>query len=126
MSAPILTMSQQEFERAALIRKVLERRLTQSKAAELLGLSLRQVERLCRKYRIAGPAALASGKRGKASNRKLSVEVREAALALVRARYSDFGPTLAVEKLVEVHGQCVSRETLRRWMTEAGLWVPRA
>lgn len=126
MSAPILTMSHQEFERAALIRKVHERRLTQSKAAELLGLSLRQVERLCRKYRTAGPAALASGKRGRASNRKLSVEVREAALALVRARYSDFGPTLALEKLVEIHGQCVSRETLRRWMTEDGLWVPRA
>jgi hypothetical protein len=44
---------------------------------------------------------------------------------LVRARYSDFGPTFALEKLVEVHGLTVSRETLRGWMVEDGLWQPR-
>jgi len=60
MSAPVLTMSKQEFERAVLLRKVLDKRLTQHKAAEILGLSLRQVERLCRRCRTAGPAALAS------------------------------------------------------------------
>lgn len=49
-------MSQREFERAALLRKVHERRLTQAKAAELLGLSLRQVERLYRRYRCGGPS----------------------------------------------------------------------
>jgi len=49
------------------LRKVLDKRLTQCKAAEILGLSLRQVERLCRRYRTAGPAALASRRRGRAS-----------------------------------------------------------
>jgi len=60
MSAPVLTMSKQEFERAVLLRKVLDKRLTQHKAAEILGLSLRQVERLCRRCRTARPAVLAS------------------------------------------------------------------
>jgi transposase len=124
MSAAILTMSQREFERAALMRKIHEQRLTQAKAAELLGLSLRQVERLYRRYRTGGPGALVSGKRGRASNRRLPVEQREATLAIVRARYRDFGPTLAWEKLGELHGVHVSRETLRHWMTEDGLWVP--
>ena len=56
MSAPVLTMSKHEFERAVLLRKVHEKRLPQRKAAELLKLSLRQVERLCRSYREQGPA----------------------------------------------------------------------
>ncbi len=126
MTAAILTMSAREFERAALMRKIDERRLTQVKAAELLRLSVRQVERLYRRYRLGGPGALASQKRGRASNRRAPAEQREAALAIVRARYSDFGPTLAWEKLGELHGVHVSRETLRHWMTEDGLWVPHA
>jgi hypothetical protein len=47
MSVPVLTMSKHEFERAVLLRKVHDKRLTQRKAAEVLQLSLRQVERLC-------------------------------------------------------------------------------
>ncbi|TIR63589.1 MAG: ISNCY family transposase, partial [Mesorhizobium sp.] len=37
----------------------------------------------------------------------------------------DFGPTLAAEKLAEDHGVTVSRETLRKWMAEAGIWLQR-
>lgn len=126
MSAPVLTMSKREFERAVLMRRVHEGRLTQAAAATLLGLSQRQTERLYQKYRTAGPSALASRKRGRPSNRRIPGERRNAVLELVRARYSDFGPTLAREKLLECHGVGVSTETLRKWMTEDGLWVPRA
>jgi transposase len=126
MSAPVLTMSKHEFERAVLLRKVHEKRLTQRKAAEVLQLSLRQVERLCQRYRTEGPASLASRRRGRASNHQLPVSLRASVLEVVRGRYADFGPTLAREKLVECHGLQVSRETLRKWMTEDGLWVPHA
>jgi hypothetical protein len=44
----------------------------------------------------------------------------------VQSRYADFGPTLAAEKLHEQHGLQVSVETLRRWMIEVELWVPRS
>jgi transposase len=120
------TMSARELNRFAVLGRVIERRLTQRRAAAQLGLSLRQVERLCRALRSEGAAGLASRKRGRPSNRKLPEAVREQALGLVRARYADFGPTLACEKLTEQHGVGVSRETLRRWMIEAGLWVPRS
>jgi hypothetical protein len=43
----------------------------------------------------------------------------------VRERYADFGPTLAAEKLAEQDGLTVSRETLRNWMSGAGLWLSR-
>jgi transposase len=119
-------MSAKELDRLEVLGRVVERRLTQRQAAEQLGLSRRQVERLCRALRADGAAGLVSRKRGRPSNRKLPAAVRAHALELVRARYADFGPTLACEKLAEQHGVAVSRETLRHWMIDAGLWVPRA
>ena len=124
--AETLTMSAKELDRLEIIGRVVERRLTQRTAADRLGLSLRHVERLCRAFRRHGAAGLVSRKRGHPSNRKLAEAGREQAVDLVRGHYSDFGPTLACEKLTEQHGFTLSRETLRRWMTEAGLWVPRA
>jgi len=46
-------------------------------------------------------------------------------LAILREWYWDFGPTLAAEKLREVHGITLGRETLRLLMIEAGLWLDR-
>ena len=121
-----LTMSAEELDRLEIIGRVIERRLTQRNAADQLGLSLRHVERLCRALRTDGAAGLVSRSRGRPSNRRLSAALRERALELIRDRYSDFGPTLACEKLAELHGLGMSRETLRQWMIEAGLWIPRS
>ena len=107
-----LTMSAKELNRLEILGRVLERRLTQTQAAQQLGLSVRQVERLCRKLRVEGPRGLVSQKRGRVSNRRLPSELRERTLRLVQSCYSDFGPTLAAEKLRECHGVIVSVETL--------------
>ncbi len=121
-----LTMSGKELNRLEVLGRVLERRLTQAQAAEQLGLGVRQVERLCRRLRIEGPRGLVSKKRGRTSNRMLADDLRRRAVDLVASRYSDFGPTLAAEKLLDIHDVAVSVETLRRWMIDAELWVPRA
>jgi hypothetical protein len=47
-------------------------------------------------------------------------------MALVCERYADFGPTLACDKLAECHCIWLAKETVRRWMRDAGLWIPRA
>jgi hypothetical protein len=39
--------------------------------------------------------------------------------------WRDFGPTFASEQLEKRHGITVSKETLRKWMIEAGLWRSR-
>jgi transposase len=119
-------MSTRELDRLEVLGRVVERRLRQRQAAEQLGLGLRQVERLCRALREQGAAGLVSRKRGRAGNRRLPAAVREQAVDLVRARYADFGPTLACEKLRELHGVGVSLETLRQWMIAEGVWIPRA
>ncbi len=46
-------------------------------------------------------------------------------LSIIRDRYADFGPTLAREELRECHGIPLAKETVRRLMTDAGLWIPR-
>jgi hypothetical protein len=58
-------MSRKEIDRMEVVRRVLERRLSQVKAAELIGLSTRQVRRLSTAYEQLGPTALASRKRGR-------------------------------------------------------------
>ncbi|SIT49827.1 transposase (fragment) [Paraburkholderia ribeironis] len=66
-----------------------------------------------------------SGKRGRAGNHQLPAGKAQRALALIRERYADFGPTLAREKLRECHGIELVVETVRTLMIAAGLWVPR-
>ncbi|MEM7495023.1 MAG: hypothetical protein AAF471_02570 [Myxococcota bacterium] len=63
-----------------------------------------------------------SKRRGKPGNNRISHDVHQRVVQLIRDRYSDFGPTLACEKLSELHDIHVSRETLRKWMRDAGLW----
>lgn len=52
-------------------------------------------------------------------------DLAERALRIIRERYADFGLTLACEKLAEVHGLYLAKETVRKLMTQAGLWIPR-
>src|SRR3954469_14525183 len=130
----VVLMSKAELSRVDTLARVDRGELPVAGAASLLGLSPRQVFRLLARFRAEGASGLASRRRGRARNprlpgrpssRRLPAAVREAALAVVRERYADFGPTLAAEKLEELHDIRLSRETLRQWMSEAGLWVPR-
>jgi transposase len=125
MPTALVTMNPTELERLALMRRIAERRTTQREAATQLGLTVRQVERLYAAFKRDGAAGLMSKKRGAPSNRKLDGAYREMVLGIVRERYADFGPTLACEKLVELHGLSPSVETLRKWMLDDGLWVTR-
>ena len=121
-----VTLSRKELDRLEILTRLVERRLTQRQAGELLGVSERQARRLHRAFKAQGAAALASKRRGRPSHRRLPEQIRRQALELIRERYSDFGPTLAQEKLVERDGLKVSVETLRLWMIEAGIWLPRS
>src|SRR5271168_1838420 len=118
-------MSDRELGRLEVLRDLDQRRLTTPAAAQLLGLERRQVYRLLKAYRAEGAAGLISKRRGCPSNRRKPEELRTEALAIIRERYWDFGPTLAAEKLREVHGLSLGRETLRLWMIEAGIWADR-
>src|SRR4051794_41982035 len=116
----VVLMSKAELSRFDSLARVDRGELPVAGAASLLGLSPRQVFRLLRRFRAEGAAGLASRRRGRPSNRRLPAAVREAALAAVRERYADFGPTLAAEKLAELHDVRLSPETPRQGVSEAG------
>src|ERR1700676_2322426 len=118
-------MSDGELTRLEVLRGLDQRRLTITAAAQLLGLERRQVFRLLKAYRTEGRAGLISKRRGRPSNRRKPKAVRTKALAIIRERYWDFGPTLAAEKLGELHGIVLGRETVRNWMIADGLWLDR-
>jgi hypothetical protein len=121
----VVSMSRQEFGRLEVLLQVQSGRLRVADACALIGLRRRQVFRLLRGLQQDGAASLLSKRRGKPGNHHLPAEVRSLALSIVHERYSDFGPTLAAEKLAAHHGCSVSRETLRVWMIADGLWIDR-
>ena len=96
--------------------------MTQKKGVEALGLSVRQIRRLRKKYEEKGAAGL---RRGKPSNNRLLAENRQQAIDLLHSLYADFGPTFAHEKLVEAHGLQLSAGSVRQIMISEKLWVPR-
>jgi hypothetical protein len=121
----VITMSRNELTRLRVLIDVADGRLSVADATGLIGVGRRQVYRLLDGFRAGGPDGLISRKRGRSSNRTLGTVFRETVLAIVRERYADFGPTLAAEKLPELHGLDLGVETLRQWMIGAGLWVRR-
>jgi transposase len=121
-----ITMSHGEINRLQILQRVIDRRMTQTAAAQALGLSYRQVKRLMARFRSQGASGLVSRKRGRQGNHRLPQIFRGHILDLVREHYADFGPTLAREKLLERHGLLIGRETLRGLMRDAGLWTTRA
>jgi transposase len=121
----LITMSTRELTRLEVMQRLKEKRLSQKEAANLLGLSVRQVKRIWRKYKQDEAQGLVSKRRGRPSNHRLDEKSTRQALDLLKERYSDFGPTLAHEKLSEVHGVRMSRESVRKLMVEEGLWKPR-
>jgi transposase len=116
-----IEMSQRERDRLKVLHGVKEGQFTQAKAAELLGLTARQVRRLQERLAERGDAGLVHRLRGQPSNRQLDAKLRRQVLREYRQRYADFGPTFACEKLAE-QGLHVSSATLRRWLLAEGLW----
>lgn len=118
----LLMMTTSELTRLAAMERLTAGDLTQRAVARQLGISIRQVKRLVRRFRAEGAAGLRSRRRGQPSNRKFPADVVTAALDLVRQHYADCGPTFAAEKLLERHDIRLDHETLRRAMIAAGLW----
>jgi len=117
-------LTRDELKRATILQECLAGRLHNGPAAEKLGVSVRQLRRLKRRFQKQGAAGLASQKRGRRSNNQLATDTKARALELLQRQYSDFGPTLAHEKLVELHHLGLSRETVRQLLIEQRLWKP--
>jgi transposase len=116
-----VTMSRKERERLVIFNQIKLKQMDRRGAAELLGVSLRQLQRLYPRWIREGDGGLIHRSRGKRSPRHWDTADRDRALSLVRESYRGFGPTLLSEKLGQLHGIWASHDTIRRWLLEAGL-----
>jgi transposase len=125
MRQETFALSQQELQRVAVISSCIKGDLTCARAAELLDLTPRQIKRLKARYRQGSAAALAHVSRGRSSPRRLPEAMRARILHLARTRYLGFNDRHLCEKLCEVEGFSLGRETLRRFLRSAGIGSPR-
>jgi transposase len=125
-------MSDREFARGTILRRVVAGELTIREATPLLRVSYRQAKRLVQRFRASGRKGLVHRNVGRRSNRAMPAVHRDRVLALIRAQYGGpaargpgqrFGPTLAAEHLWTDHGMLVPVTTLTRWMRDAALWA---
>lgn len=118
-------MTQTDRDRLVALKKAQSGKMTQRQAATEMDITERQVRRLLVKLRNGGDKAVLHGLRGR-SNRKIGDAEKEQVIALLKQDvYRGFGPTLAAEYLSKKHRIDVSKETVRKWMREAGLWRAR-
>ena len=119
-----LKMSEKEIDRYAVLVQVQQKKLKQVEAAKILNITERQVRNLLLSLKI-GLSGLISKRRGKKSNNRKPVDMRKEILSLIETKYKGFGPTFASEKLEELDGIKIHPETLRLWMIEAHIWIPK-
>jgi hypothetical protein len=120
-----LLMTQAERDRLATLKKAKKKLITQSAAAEELGLSIRQVQRQLEAMKERGDKAVIHALRGQPSNRRIEAEIEQRAVKILSAPvYRGFGPTLAAEYL-DKNGIEISKETARKWMMAGKLWQGR-
>lgn len=120
-----LVMSRKERQRLVELTQVQEGAQSLHQAAARMGLSYRQAKRLWSRFKKDQARGLVHLSRGRPSNRRKPPELRQQSLERYRDQLAGFGPTLASEMLAQRWQIEVDHETLRRWLTAAGLWKPR-
>lgn len=119
-------MSERELNRIEDLSSVDDGTMTATRAADLLNLNRRQIQRLVLRLRTYGADGIQHIAHGEPSNNVMNRHKRNYAIELIRENYADFGPTLATEMLAERYKFKVSRETVQTWMKEEGIWLSRA
>jgi transposase len=115
------TMSRKEVPRAGLLKALVAGKVTNAQGAAALCLSIRQVQRLRVRFQAEGVPGLLHRSRGRPARRHLAAPVLAQIDTLLYTRYKDFNDCHATEKLREVEGLRVSRESVRQRRRALGL-----
>ena len=120
-----MLMSERQWRVLSLLERLNRGEVTVGEVAASLKRSRRQVQRMRKRLAGQGVAGLSHGNAGRRPKHRTSEEVREQVLMLRRGKYDGFNDQHFTEKLVEVEGLRLSRETVRRILRDAGLGSPR-
>jgi transposase len=116
-----LTLTMKEQTRLQIMNGVVGREWTVAEAAQVLGVSERHTWRLLSRYRDEGVAALAHGNRGRIPCNATPTAVQTQIITMARERYAGINHTHLTELMAERDEIKLSRSTVRRILTGAGL-----
>lgn len=114
-----------ELERYNIIKTLIKGQIDAPEASNQLNLSIRQTQRIKKKVKENGINGVIHANKGKPSNRKFKQDFVDKIVTIIKKNYPDFGPTLALEKLTEIHKTSIGLETLRLLMINKNLWKPK-
>ena len=114
-------MSQKERQRHHLLQMVLDGKNTLKDAGKRMGVSYRHAKRLKKKLITEGAKGLIHGNRGRPSPKALNRELAERIIELSQNKYTNFNDTHFTEKLNEIEGITVGRDTVRRLRRTNGI-----
>ena len=120
-----ITLTMQEAQRYAVIKKLIAKHITEIEAGKMIGRSTRQVRRIKKRVIKEDVKGVIHKNKSRENNRKFTPKFKNKTIEIVKKEYHDFKPILAKEKLEEKHNIKISKETLRKWMIEVGLWRTR-
>src|SRR5262245_56274971 len=111
-----MQMSERQWRILSLLERLERGEVTVGEVAASLGRSRRQVQRMRKRFAGKGAAGLVHGNTGRCPRHKTSKEVCEQVVMLRRGKYDGFNDQHFTEKLMEVEGFAISRETVRRML----------
>jgi hypothetical protein len=118
-------LNSKEQEKASILRSAIMGKITNAQAAKQLRLSVRQVQRAKADIRKDGDNTVIHKLKGRTSNHAFPEDIKAKAVETIRDKYNDFKPGFAQEKLHTIHDMQITSQTIRVWMTEAGIWKTR-
>jgi hypothetical protein len=120
-----ITLDARAQQRLLVLTHVLAGELAVTDAAAYLGLSTRQVSRLCERLRTEGAAGLVHGNRGRRPANRVDDAVRSSIVDQALTTLAGFNPVHLAETLAEADPCVPSARTIRRILAEAGVAPPR-
>ena len=118
-------MSQGDWKRFDAVRRIKQAALTVVQAAQMLGLSERQVRRIVGRVAKLGARGVVHGHTGRSPANSLKAAVSKRIVKLMRTTYAGFNDKHFTEKLVEIEKIQVSRATVQRILRAAGIGAAR-
>jgi len=118
-------MTDKEMARAVVAERLIEGEITIKGAAEVLGLSTRQVKRIKKGVRLIGPKAVIHGNRKRKPANATAGNVKDLVVELKTKKYAGTNFSHFAELLEEREGIAISQPTAHRILRDAGIASPR-
>lgn len=110
-----IIMSQRQLQKFHLLQLVMVGKITLKEAAEKMGMSYCQTQRIKKAFKERGVRGLIHGNRDRSPANRINEEIRQEVLRLSRQLYSEFNDIHFTEQLAQREQIILSRETIRKW-----------